>query len=179
MFCTSCGGQIRDGAKFCIYCGAPQAKAKANADYPQEEAYGGGNQFEQVDGWAQEEDWTAPSTGVPEPAYQETEAAVTGLLVLQDVNNSDNVYACDLGSPAVLGRDAASCTMVVEGERSVSRRHCSFYRQGNACYVEDLKSFNHTLLNGVEIQEPTEIRVGDRLMLGALELVVAECDLSQ
>ena len=37
-----------------------------------------------------------------EGEYQETEPAVSGLLVLQDANNSDNVYACDLSVSAIL-----------------------------------------------------------------------------
>lgn len=197
MFCTSCGGEIREGAKFCIHCGAAQkAKGSTGNEFSQNEPYGGTyqesyqepyqveNQFGQVDDWApqgEEGDWTEPDSGnsMQEGAYQETEPAASGLLVLQDANNSDNVYACDLGASAILGRDAASCTMVIEGDRSVSRRHCSFYRRGNACYVEDLKSFNHTLLNGEVIEGPREIQVGDRLMLGAVELIVAECDLTQ
>ncbi|MCI8950301.1 MAG: FHA domain-containing protein [Lachnospiraceae bacterium] len=181
MFCTSCGGQIRDEAKFCIYCGAPQ-KAKTNYNDSQEQSYQDESQFGQVDDWSsQDGDWTEADSqsSFQEGESYDTEPAASGLLVLQDMNNSDNVYACDLGTSAVLGRDKASCTMVIEGDRSVSRRHCSFYRKGNACYVEDLKSFNHTLLNGVAIEEPKEIQVGDRLTLGAVELMVAECDLSQ
>ena len=181
MFCTSCGGQIRDGAKFCIYCGAPQ-KAKTKDNNLQEPSFENENQFGQVDDWSsQDGDWTEADNGggFQENEPQDTEPAASGLLVLQDKNNSDNVYACDLGTSAILGQDKASCTMVIEGDRSVSRRHCSFYRKGNACYVEDLKSFNHTLLNGVVIEEPREIQVGDQLTLGAVELVVAECDLSQ
>lgn len=175
MFCTSCGGQVRDGAKFCIYCGAPLAKAK-KIEYVEADPgadYG-------VDPFRQQEPWNEPvSDGGMGGNGSDTEVAASGLLVLQDTKDNDKIYACDLGTVAVLGRDGASCTMVVEGERSVSRRHCSFYRKGNACYVEDLQSFNHTYLNGVEVNSPREIHVGDRLTLGALELVVVECDLSQ
>lgn len=172
MFCTSCGGQVKDSAKFCIYCGAPLAKAK-KIEYV--EADPGADPFQQQDPWNE----PAVGGGMSDGGFSDTEVASTGLLVLQDTKDGDKIYACDLGTAAVLGRDAASCTMVIEGERSVSRRHCSFYRKGNACYVEDLQSFNHTYLNGTEVNSPMEIHVGDRLTLGALELVVVECDLSQ
>lgn len=168
MFCTSCGGQVKDGAKFCIYCGAPLAKAKKI-------------EYVEADPFQQQDPWNEPavSSSMSGGDFSDTEVASTGLLVLQDTKDGDKIYACDLGTAAVLGRDAASCTMVIEGERSVSRRHCSFYRKGNACYVEDLQSFNHTYLNGTEVNSPMEIHAGDRLTLGALELVVVECDLSQ
>lgn len=170
MFCTSCGAQVRDGAKFCIYCGASLAKPN-KIDYVDPAA----------ESFPQQDPWKGPEAegGMRGDGFADTEVASSGLLVLQDTKDGDKIYACDLGTAAVLGRDAASCTMVVEGERSVSRRHCSFYRSGNACYVEDLQSFNHTYLNGVEVNSPREIHVGDRLTLGALELVVVECDLSQ
>ena len=133
MFCTSCGGEIREGAKFCIHCGAAQkVKGSTGNEFSQNESYGGTyqesyqepyqeeNQFGQVDDWAPQDeggDWTEPDSGnsMQEGEYQETEPAVSGLLVLQDANNSDNVYACDLSVSAILGRDAASCTMVIEG----------------------------------------------------------------
>lgn len=168
MFCTSCGGQVKDGAKFCIYCGAPLAKAKKI-------------EYVEADPFQQQDPWNDPiaDSRISGGSIPDTEMASSGLLVLQDTKDGDKIYACDLGTAAVLGRDAASCTMVIEGERSVSRRHCSFYRRGNACYVEDLQSFNHTYLNGTEVNSPMEIHVGDRLTLGALELVVVECDLSQ
>ncbi|MDO5348978.1 MAG: FHA domain-containing protein [Lachnospiraceae bacterium] len=168
MFCTSCGGQVKDGAKFCIYCGAPLAKAKKI-------------EYVEADPFQQQDPWNDPiaDSSISGGSIPDTEMASSGLLVLQDTKDGDKIYACDLGTAAVLGRDAASCTMVIEGERSVSRRHCSFYRRGNACYVEDLQSFNHTYLNGTEVNSPMEIHVGDRLTLGALELIVVECDLSQ
>lgn len=173
MFCTSCGAQVKDGAKFCIYCGASLAKpSKMDIDYVGADPI--------ADPFPQQEPWNEPDAGgMMGGSFADTEVASSGLLVLQDTKDGDKIYACDLGSAAVLGREAASCTMVVEGERSVSRRHCSFYRRGNACYVEDLQSFNHTYLNGAEVTSPREIHVGDRLTLGALELVVVECDLNQ
>ena len=86
MFCTSCGGQIRDGAKFCIYCGAPQ-KAKTKDNNLQEPSFENENQFGQVDDWSsQDGDWTEADNGggFQENEPQDTEPAASGLLVLQD-----------------------------------------------------------------------------------------------
>ena len=76
MFCTSCGGEIREGAKFCIHCGAAQkVKGSTGNEFSQNESYGGTyqesyqepyqeeNQFGQVDDWAPQDeggDWTEP-----------------------------------------------------------------------------------------------------------------------
>ena len=43
--------------------------------------------------------------------------------------------------------------------------------------MEDMNSFNHTYLNGVMVETPQEIHVGDRLKFGMVELTVAECDM--
>lgn len=67
--------------------------------------------------------------------------------------------------------------MVIQGDKSVSRKHCRFYRQDNSCYVEDLNSVNHTYLNGAIVEGSREIHVGDHLKFGMVEVVVAECEL--
>ena len=34
MFCSQCGQQLRDGAKFCAYCGAKTQSAPARVPVP-------------------------------------------------------------------------------------------------------------------------------------------------
>lgn len=70
-------------------------------------------------------------------------------------------------SPAVIGR-LPSCDLVV-GEDSVSRRHAMLVRHEDRVIVTDLGSTNGTFLNGRWITQ-AEVRPGDRLRLGALEL---------
>lgn len=100
-----------------------------------------------------------------------------GLLVLQEANNPEQVYGCDLETPCVAGRDASICNMVITSDKSISRQHCIFYLNGKSCWVEDLKSFNHTYLNGRMIAGSAVIKRGDRLVLGNLHLIVLQCDI--
>ena len=159
MFCTNCGRELGDGLKFCIYCGVRLEEAE-------------------------EEFVVQPVAGSEsEPEAEPGEDAIEkepprkGLLVLQDVTDSNKFYGCGLTRPVILGREASSCDMVIEGDKSVSRKHCRFFCQGNTCYVEDMNSFNHTFLNGVMVETPQKIHLGDRLRFGMAELVVAECEI--
>ena len=110
---------------------------------------------------------------------QQPSPAAPGLVVLQDVHDASRIYGCDLAKPVVAGRDAASCNIVIEGDKSISRQHCRFVRNGMACYVEDLNSYNHTYVNGIMITGAVPLRAGDQLRLGNLELLVLECDMAK
>ena len=151
MFCTSCGKKLDDDMKFCIFCGAPQENDASEIKKP--------------------------------PVYHEPprvikEARVeTGLLVLQDINNDEILYATDFSMPAIMGRDKISCTMLIENDKSVSRKHCQFFCKAGRCYVKDLGSSNGTVLNGEKISEVKQIKVGDHLKIGGKELIVVNFEI--
>ena len=52
----------------------------------------------------------------------------------------------------------------------VSRRHAALHRQGNRIVLYDLGSINRTEVNGVVVDEPTPIRIGDHVVLGTAVL---------
>jgi predicted component of type VI protein secretion system len=54
----------------------------------------------------------------------------------------------------------------------VSRQHAIIIVQGGSIAVEDLKSRNGVLVNGLRISKRTELRPGDRVLIGAQELTV-------
>ncbi len=103
----------------------------------------------------------------------------SGLVLLQDMGNPENIYGCSLEVPVLIGRDAAGCNVVIPEDRSVSRQHCRLFRVGESCYVEDLQSHNHTYINGIMITGPMVLRCGDCLRLGMLDLRVIECDMNK
>lgn len=149
MFCTKCGKKVMDGSKFCIYCGnllKTQPEPKA------------------------EPVWTPPVLKKPE------EKKIEGRIVLQDLEKPTNLYVCESTDSGILGRSAEQCCMVIENEKSVSRKHCQFSCHEDGWYVEDLGSHNHTILNGNVITSPMAVKAGDRLNLGAVKLVVAEAE---
>jgi pSer/pThr/pTyr-binding forkhead associated (FHA) protein len=76
----------------------------------------------------------------------------------------------------VFGRDK-DCQVVIR-DMSVSRRHARIAPLSSAtAEIEDLKSRNGTFVNEVRVTRAT-IQLGDRLILGAVEFVVAKSPLS-
>ncbi|MEJ7764726.1 MAG: FHA domain-containing protein [Acidimicrobiales bacterium] len=65
---------------------------------------------------------------------------------------------------ATLGR-APGCSVLLD-DPTVSSRHARLSPSGGRLLVEDLGSRNGTLLNGQRLDGPTELSVGDRLLVG-------------
>ena len=72
--------------------------------------------------------------------------------------------------PTVIGR-SAEATIKVRSSR-VSRSHCVLFSKGESVWVRDLGSSNGTFVNGRRLDDPCELRVGDLLKVGAVELEV-------
>lgn len=155
MFCIHCGQKLDDDMKFCIYCGTRQEEV---------------NDIEV-------EEITIPPVTVPPVKQEEAPKLPTCLLVLQDITSEDKIYTVKVQKPVVMGREFGSCTIVLENDKSVSRRHCEFSLQNGACYVKDLGSFNGTVLNGEKIAEARPVKVGDLLKVGGRKLMVLQCDM--
>lgn len=103
------------------------------------------------------------------------EEAVREALVLQEMNNRANVYACYLDEPVVVGRVSEGCNLVIPQEQSISRHHCQFLLLQGKCYVQDLNSRNHTYVNQAIVEDLAPLKKGDVLRLGQMELLVEEC----
>jgi predicted component of type VI protein secretion system len=71
--------------------------------------------------------------------------------------------------PAILGR-SRWCDLVLSDD-SVSRRHAMVVRYDDRIILTDLGSTNGTFVNGRQITQ-AEVRPGDRLRLGDLDLVL-------
>ncbi|MDE2572234.1 MAG: FHA domain-containing protein [bacterium] len=66
---------------------------------------------------------------------------------------------------ATIGR-AGGHAIVLEDLR-VSRSHARVVRRGARAWVEDVGSRNGTYVNGGQIEQPTALRPGDRIEVGA------------
>ena len=75
------------------------------------------------------------------------------------------------GSQKSVGRDQRA-NFVVDAAL-ISRMHCHLSASTAQLFVEDLKSTNGTFVNDQRIQH-SQLRVGDRLRLGRLELYVSK-----
>lgn len=70
----------------------------------------------------------------------------------------------------VLGR-AADCDIILD-DSDASRRHARVVVRDQAVVIEDLASRNGVLVNQVRVFDPTELRPGDRVMLGGTNVVL-------
>jgi hypothetical protein len=58
--------------------------------------------------------------------------------------------------------------------KSISRFHCQIKRLGDQLLIEDLESTNGTFVNGVRVQQPIPLSVGDVALLGHETLIFRE-----
>ena len=86
----------------------------------------------------------------------------------------DNVtFRLPPGSVKTIGRSPGA-EFIVDAAL-VSRLHCQLTATANALQVKDLGSTNGTFVNGRRVQA-AELREGDRLSVGRLELVVSKSE---
>lgn len=73
------------------------------------------------------------------------------------------------GDRVVFGRDknVVDCVLV-DAERTISRKHAEVYERDGFFWVKDLGSSNGTRVNGVSKREPSRLRDGDRLELASV-----------
>ncbi len=81
---------------------------------------------------------------------------VSGMLLGQQVELRDE--------PVLIGR-AADCAISLQ-HPSVSRNHCRIWREGDAFWIEDLGSTNHTYVNGKAVAREA-LRDGDQISVGS------------
>jgi predicted component of type VI protein secretion system len=72
--------------------------------------------------------------------------------------------------PFVIGR-SAGCQLSLD-DPLVSRRHAILRVVGDCVTIEDDQSRNGIVVNGVRIEGPTELRSGDRIVVGSQELTL-------
>jgi sigma-B regulation protein RsbU (phosphoserine phosphatase) len=83
----------------------------------------------------------------------------------------DKPVTFPLDAPTLsIGRSSKNPVHLPDG--TVSKEHAEIIRQGERWLVRDLGSRNGTRLNGREVHEPVEIKPGDRLEIGHVELTV-------
>src|SRR5881396_2805212 len=76
-----------------------------------------------------------------------------------------------------IGRSSRNAIHIADG--TISKEHAEITRHGETCTIRDLGSRNGTRVNGIEAREPTEIRTGDRVEIGHVQLRVTSDDPGQ
>lgn len=72
----------------------------------------------------------------------------------------------------VVGREP-SCDITLSDD-SISREHAMFIDDGITFTIADVASTNGTLVNGVVIEHPTALKIGDRITVGPIEFEFLE-----
>ena len=165
-FCTACGRQNPDDARFCSQCGTPLVSIATDSEAPTELP----------------SDATATITfGVSEKAEASSDrqlspidaAAVDALpaghalLVVQRGPGAGNRFLLDLDL-VTAGRHPES--EIFLDDVTVSRRHAEFERNGGEFSVRDVGSLNGTYVNRDRIDEVL-LKDGDEVQIGKYRLV--------
>jgi len=95
---------------------------------------------------------------------------MTLILTLADIS-PDTWSKPITDQPQVVGR-SETADIHLES-RFVSKEHCRFWMEADACYVEDCGSTNGTYVRGERIGR-TKLGSGDRVVVGNFELLVAD-----
>lgn len=91
------------------------------------------------------------------------------LAVIRDGRRDERIFS---GDDVLVGR-SRSCDLVLEGVRTVSRRHCRLRRIDGRCEVEDLSSATGVQINGIHFSRGIAA-VGDEIRLGGVRLEMLE-----
>jgi hypothetical protein len=159
VFCTQCGHQNPEDARFCAHCGAPLVRAGA-ADRPADSTTT--ITFPGVDA-ADGDEPTQP----PEGLLEALPSGSAMLIVLRGPN---------AGSRFLLDKDVTTAGRHPESDIflddvTVSRRHAEFRREPGGFRVHDVGSLNGTYVERKRIEQAAELTSGDEVQIGKFRLV--------
>ena len=160
-FCTSCGQQNPDDARFCAQCGNRLVAAGPEAPAPVESTatitFGAPDRVDTSDRQLNPVDAAA------------VDALPLGhaLLVVQRGPGAGNRFLMDSD---VVGAGRHPDSEIFLDDVTVSRRHAEFRRSGNDFTVSDVGSLNGTYVNRDRI-DSVELTDGDEVQIGKYRLV--------
>jgi pSer/pThr/pTyr-binding forkhead associated (FHA) protein len=162
-FCTACGRQNPDDARFCSQCGTPlvtaaAASAEAPADATSTITFGVPEKVE-----------TSSDRQLSPVDAAAVDALPAGhaLLVVQRGPGAGNRFLLDLDL-VTAGRHPES--EIFLDDVTVSRRHAEFHRAGTDFSVRDVGSLNGTYVNRDRIDD-VALKDGDEVQIGKYRLV--------
>jgi hypothetical protein len=158
VYCTGCGEENPEGARFCSRCGTPlvQRPGERSAEVTSTISLGGSD----LEGDAGDE-------------YAADNAAIaalppgTALLAVRRGPNAGSRFLLD-SDLTLVGRHPDSDIFL--DDVTVSRRHAEFYREGGTFTVRDVGSHNGTYVNRERIEE-VDLVGGDEVQVGKFRLV--------
>lgn len=112
-----------------------------------------------------------PSEGLQSPLAVKG-LSITGVVVAVTINGQ-TTESTITSFPCLMGREAASCGLVI-AEPAVSRRHAQIIEENGSLFLEDVSEHNGTYLNGTKLPPlgRAKIHESDRISLGRAEIEV-------
>lgn len=103
-----------------------------------------------------------------------TEEDATIMHKIKLTNRGDEIitYQSGFKGAVIIGRNPNNCTLLINGDNSLSGRHCGIYVRRGHFYIRDLNSSNGTKVNGILLADEIEIRTGDIVKLGRAEYLI-------
>lgn len=170
-FCSQCGSQNADNARFCSQCGTPlaaaepAAEAAAPSDATATITFGGAAA-------AKNEPTERAALAPADAAAVDALPAGSALLVVQRGPGAGSRYLLDTDLSTV-GRHPESDIFL--DDITVSRRHVEFRREADTFRVHDVGSLNGTYLNGDRVDEAL-LANGDEVRIGKFRLIFFASD---
>jgi pSer/pThr/pTyr-binding forkhead associated (FHA) protein len=164
-FCTACGKQNPDDARFCSQCGTRLVGADSDAP-PQPEASGETTATIAI-GPGDKADTADRQLNPVDAAAVDALPAGHALLVVQRGPGSGSRFLLD-ADVVQAGRHPDS--EIFLDDVTVSRRHAEFHRSGEAFTVSDVGSLNGTYVNRDRIDR-VQLKDGDEVQIGKYRLV--------
>ena len=165
-FCTACGKQNPDDARFCSQCGTRLVGADTKAP-PQPEASGETTATIAIGMGGDKVDTADRQLNPVDAAAVDALPAGHALLVVQRGPGSGSRFLLD-ADVVKAGRHPDS--EIFLDDVTVSRRHAEFHRSGEAFTVSDVGSLNGTYVNRDRIDR-VQLKDGDEVQIGKYRLV--------
>ncbi len=169
-FCTACGRQNPDDARFCSQCGTPLValdQQAAEPAAPGEEAATDVTATITFGASAEKVETSDRQLSPVDAAAVDALRAGHALLVVQRGPGAGNRFLLDLDL-VTAGRHPES--EIFLDDVTVSRRHAEFHRTGTDFSVRDVGSLNGTYVNRDRIDE-VSLKDGDEVQIGKYRLV--------
>jgi pSer/pThr/pTyr-binding forkhead associated (FHA) protein len=165
-FCTACGRQNPDDARFCSQCGTKLVTADASAEGggPHD---GPGEATAQFGATAEKVDTSDRQLSPVDAAAVDALPGGHALLVVQRGPGAGSRFLLD-EDQINAGRHPDS--QIFLDDVTVSRRHAEFHRSGEEFTVSDAGSLNGTYVNRDRIDR-VQLKDGDEVQIGKYRLV--------
>ena len=166
-YCSQCGSQNADNAKFCSQCGSPLTQAQETpaeaSDTTTTITFGGAGSGRRRRAGLARPGRCRGRRRAPERERPARRAARAG---------AGSRYLLDTDLSTV-GRHPESDIFL--DDITVSRRHVEFRRQDGAFRVHDVGSLNGTYVNGDRVDD-AELQNGDEVRIGKFRLIFFASD---